>query len=77
MGGEERDSGVEKKKGKEMTGRCSGKHVNFGSEKLLIKYCEKCIMKNNENCFIKSKFHIHLNDCGRTNASPCRPWKHS
>ena len=38
-----------------MTGRCSGKNVNFGSEKLLIKYCEKCIMKNNETCFIKSK----------------------
>lgn len=38
----------------------------LGSEKFLVKYSEKCIRKNNGNCFIKGKFHVHLNDCERT-----------
>lgn len=65
------------KKGKEVTGRCSGKNINFRPEKLLIKYNEKFTKKNNKICFIGSKFHIHLNDCGGAHASPCRPWRHS
>lgn len=51
VSGEEETVGL-KKKGKGMARRCSGKNVNFGSEKLLIKYDEKFIRKNNENCFI-------------------------
>lgn len=51
MSGEEEIVGL-KKKGKGMVRRCLGKNVNFGFEKLLIKYDEKFIRKNNENCFI-------------------------
>lgn len=56
--------------------RCSEKNVNFGSEKFLVKYSEKCIRKNNGNCFITGKFHLHLNDGESTHASPFRPSKH-